>query len=344
MIPSAIAAVLATYTNIICYALQSAALNINLHHATIRARTPLFSIEPPTDTEEEDATFFFRASRQAAKDRYEKLTNGEDPFGLFGSSVDKDSTAKPTNSIGESQSQEASPEESFIEPSVEPPTNQVMIQTSISASVGESTDNDSSPSQNTYNFHKRLLDARFAMETKKLPTAEPDTAEAVERERKKRLEAANKAKESVQSTQFEANSSSQPITIIEEEKTGPGCIRKVQDEAAEEKITYRNKNELLSSLYPEIAIAQEPDEDVAIKDPALSPPPSPPPPAAVVKMAEQTQTSIGKDDESFSLVEANKSDIAADKSGVNEENVAMGLLVLTRSFITLKQIVDSKKE
>ena len=27
---------------------------------------------------------------------------------------------------------------------------------------------------------------------------------------------------------------------------------------------------------------------------------------------------------------------------VNEENVAMGLLVLTRSFLTLKQIVDNK--
>jgi hypothetical protein len=334
MVSLTIVAVLVTCTNIICYAFQPAASNTNFHHHEPTTRTPLFSTESLADTEEEDATFFFRASRQAAKDRYEKLTNGEDPFGLFGRSTDKDDAEKPIS---------APPVKPSLESSDEPPTTEVMdkssdisdsqyseILSNISVSAGESNEKGSSHTQNKYNFHKRLMEARFAMETAKPPKVEPDTAEAVEVERKNRLDAAIKAKESVESTQFEANTSPLPTATLEERKPGPGCIRKVQDEPMEEKITYRNKNELLSSLYPEISTVQESEEEVMTKDLAT-------PVAAPVEMADRKQT-----DESFSVVESNISDVTSDRSGVNEENVAMGLLVLTRSFITLKQIVDSK--
>lgn len=323
--------------NNICHAFQLTASTKEHNKQNSSSKSSPLPSRLFSSVEEDD--FFFRASRQAAKDRYEKLKSGEDPFGLFGGSSNNDIDA-PANDTHQNEMVTLSPSTDIASDSpiksseVEKKDSNVISdsqysellsnisQPAKSAVQSIKMDDTTEISQDEYIFHKKMMETRFAMGTKETTSTSPDTAESVELKRKSRIEAAEKAKMTSESTKIEEISSASVITEIKSEVTsgGPGCIRKCDHTAAPTKVTYRNRDELLNALYP---------EKVGVLEPS---------------MEGVTKTSIGpKENLQLPIVESTDTTTEAETPEVNEENVAVGLMVLTKSFFTLKQILDNKK-
>jgi hypothetical protein len=284
--------------------------------------------------EAEDSTFFARASRQAAKERYDMLLSGEDPFGLLGdvsTSLDSASSIVADSDLidgGSGKSlEEKEPElDAFVDDgevlspvlvsaaATSDPNNASAsssdgsmgemnvtesqysdLISTISISDGENKLASEDSSQNTqdeYNIHKRLLEAQLTIDAKK--KTEPQTKDATARDK------------------------SQTATEEEGKIKGPGCIHKEEDDI-DEKMTYRNKEELHQKLFPKDM--QEVQEKTTIKDTHI----------------------IASEESNAKLPLDNLQNNDSGKEGtVNDENVAMGLLVMTRSLLALKHIVDSK--
>lgn len=342
--------VLATLCVDIYNAFQPALVTRHRHQKTSLARTPsprLLSTEPSTNVvEEEDDTFFLRASHQAAKERYEMLTSGEDPFGLFGGSTEhgNDAGANDVTKVVEStviaeENEDKQPvainnDENDEVKGISDLQYSDLLSTISSSLDSDMSTNDAAPNNDKagYNFHKRLMEARFSMkDDKNILPIDPNTVEAMRSERKARLDA----------TESTIKDYSTPSSVATTEainaSRGPGCIRKVEEAPSIAKTTYRNRDELLSSLHLEVSDTQENVEALTEKDFSV---PSTPPSAKSIE-----DEIFDKEDKNASLPtdpENDNNDL--ETSEVQDENVAMGLLVLTRSFFALKQIVDSRKE
>ncbi|KAL7489293.1 hypothetical protein ACHAW6_014884 [Cyclotella cf. meneghiniana] len=356
---------------------------------------------------EEDNTFFARASRQAAQERYAMLLNGEDPFGLFGevstSSVVGDSPAAVNSSPVDSGSAVA--EDPFIESTestsesavksikenglsdtTEPSTNvrdagqsSPLSSMGISSEKGLSEISDSQYSEllstisasgndsniltgeasgnepDRYNFQRRLLEARFTMESKKTASCRPQlksyTAEEAENTPTNWSVASQGATNSFDSEPEKVYISSLPA---EENVGGPGCIRKVEEDSTVEKVTYRNREELHHNLFSKKEVAEEETMSTGLNSNMVT--------VATYEASSAVPKEISTIKEDHQILEKgnspyngkdNLADLRSDASPsndvfgtteLNDENIAMGLLVMTRSFMTLKQILDSKRE
>ena len=306
------------------------------------------SIEPSVD--EEDATFFFRASQQAAKDRYEQLTKGEDPFGLFGVSIHVGDDVSASDEVEDAPtpmalvSEDVAPDsiESFAEStdtllvtsnasnedsdSGEMSDSQYSdLLSSISSHVEGSASSPGNTPQDDYNFQRRLMESRFAMEKKTVIQTDIGAAKA-------------KSKVTSESTEFtpkDNESRLQHSVSIAVEKTsrGPGCIRKAEDET-EEKIMYRNRDELYNSMSPEHLETPKPIMEATVEAPLNEP----------VSTSSEDQENKVEAEPQFPAGIITDKNASTEQSVVNEENVAMGLLVLTRSFFILRQIVDTVRK
>lgn len=293
-----------------CYAFQNSySCSCRPQHISCPSQTALLS----NAVEDEDTTFFFRASQEAAKKRYERLSSGEDPFGLF-----RDSAA-----VDEVTAKLLPMSQSTPEPSI----------------FSDDTGSELLPRvimPEGYNFQKRLMETRFAMQTNKnMTSSKPETAETAEMQRKARVDAAKDASKSTQAASNYGSISTSPQTIATpavEKRKGPGCIR-IEERPSTDKITFRNRDEFLRSLHPE--------KKNEVLETIME--------AAVMLSSSEEETEVATEkaqDGTSAFPQADTMDANTETcgSGVNEENVAMGLFVLTRSFFTLKHIVDNKQE
>ena len=353
---------------------------------------------------EEDTTFFTRASRQAARERYEMLLSGEDPFGLFGevstSTVDGDypvvvnsspvdrggAVAEASSKVSTDSTSESavkSRKENSLSDTMQPQTivrdamqSSPLLSTGTSSEkrVSEISDSQYSELLSTisssgndtneltgdasirtldgYNFQRRLLEARLTMESKKTASSRPPimsyTAEEAKSELKPLPVSAQSAPNSFESKPEKVDISSSPPV------GGPGCIRKVEEDSAVEKVTYRNREEFHHDLLTKKEVEDEETMSTGLNKNMVT--------VAVneASSAVHQETSTIKEDRQVLENETTPNggddklaDMTSDESPstdvlgtteLKDENVAMGLLVMTRSLMTLKQVLDSKRE
>jgi hypothetical protein len=135
---------------------------------------------------------------------------------------------------------------------------------------------------------------------------------------------------------------------------GPGCIRKVEEDSAVEKVTYRNREEFHHDLLTKKEVEDEETMSTGLNKNMVT--------VAVneASSAVHQETSTIKEDRQVLENETTPNggddklaDMTSDESPstdvlgtteLKDENVAMGLLVMTRSLMTLKQVLDSKRE
>jgi len=353
---------------------------------------------------EEDTTFFTRASRQAARERYEMLLSGEDPFGLFGevstSTVDGDypvvvnsspvdrggAVAEASSKVSTDSTSESavkSRKENSLSDTMQPQTivrdamqSSPLLSTGTSSEkrVSEISDSQYSELLSTisssgndtneltgdasirtldgYNFQRRLLEARLTMESKKTASSRPPimsyTAEEAKSELKPLPVSAQSAPNSFESKPEKVDISPSPPV------GGPGCIRKVEEDSAVEKVTYRNREEFHHDLLTKKEVEDEETMSTGLNKNMVT--------VAVneASSAVHQETSTIKEDRQVLENETTPNggddklaDMTSDESPstdvlgtteLKDENVAMGLLVMTRSLMTLKQVLDSKRE
>eukprot|EP00804_Cyclotella_cryptica_P006749 CCRYP_015721-RA/>CCRYP_015721-RA protein AED:0.19 eAED:0.19 QI:1862/1/1/1/1/1/2/11/427 len=356
---------------------------------------------------EEDTTFFTRASRQAARERYEMLLSGEDPFGLFGevstTSVDGASPAAVNSSTVDSRDAAAesrpivskestsgavvmSIEENGSSDTSRPPkSDHDSVKSSPPSSIGNNSENgvngisDSqysdllstiSESENnndkvtgdlsegsleSYDFQRRLLEARLTMESKKTASPGPSTKTDTPKEAEIKIDPWSVSAQGALKPKEMDISSSQPAAAItaEENVGGAGCIRKVEEDSTVEKVTYRNQEELHRDMFPNEEKEEEETMMAGLNSIDTSAV------ADASSAVHQETSTINEDHDTFEeentpnsgddvLVnlpsDASPSTHVIGTTELREENIAMGLLVMTRSLLTLKQAIDSKRD
>ena len=97
---------------------------------------------------------------------------------------------------------------------------------------------------------------------------------------------------------------------------------------------YRNRDELYNSMSPEHLETPKPIMEATVEAPLNEP----------VSTSSEDQENKVEAEPQFPAGIITDKNASTEQSVVNEENVAMGLLVLTRSFFILRQIVDTVRK